>query len=60
MSAEPTRAELVKQLERDPAAVVREHKDVALDLAERVRNEGKYELADAIEARVRMVEEGRL
>lgn len=47
-------------LKRDPAEVVRRHKDRALRLADEAREDGDLELADAIEARVRMVEEGRL
>lgn len=47
-------------LKRDPAEVIRRHKGRALQLAEKAREDGDPELAEAIEARVRMVEEGQL
>lgn len=47
-------------LKRDPAEVVRRHKDRAHRLAEQAREDGDRELAEAIEARVRLVEEGEL
>lgn len=47
-------------LKRDPAEVVRRHKSRALRLAEEAREDGDRELAEAIEARVRMIEEGEL
>lgn len=60
MTQDPDPTALLRQLREDPAAFIREHRDRALELAEEKREEGKRELADAIEARVKLAEEGEL
>lgn len=55
MSVDATRL-----LDLDPAEAVRQDPDRAQRIADRVREKGHAEAAEAIEARIRMAQEGEL
>lgn len=58
MSAAEEPVDVRELLDRDPESVIRQHRDVALELAQRHRERGEADLADEIERRVQLVEEG--